>query len=44
MYEDGPYNFTWQIVEECSKETLTEKEKYWIDFYEGQGYGYNIKG
>lgn len=44
MKEDGPYNFTWQVVEECKKEDLTAREKYWIEFYEGQGYGYNIKG
>lgn len=44
MKEDGPYNFTWQVVEECDKKDLTAKEKYWIEFYEGQGYGYNIKG
>ena len=44
MKESGPYNFTWQVVEECKKEDLTAREKYWIEFYEGQGYGYNIKG
>jgi len=40
----GPYNFSWQIVEVCKKEELTAKEKYWIQYYDGQGYGYNIKG
>ena len=44
MQETGPYNFSWQIVEECKKEELTAKEKYWIQYYDGQGYGYNIKG
>lgn len=44
MQETGPYNFSWQVVEECKKEELTAKEKYWIQFYDGQGYGYNIKG
>ena len=44
MKESGPYNFTWQVVAECKKEDLTTREKYWIEFYEGQGYGYNIKG
>lgn len=44
MQETGPYNFSWQIVEECSKDELTSKEKYWIKYYDGQGYGYNIKG
>lgn len=44
MRETGPFNFSWQIVEECKKEELTAKEKYWIQYYDGQGYGYNIKG
>lgn len=44
MKETGVYNFSWQIVEECKKEELTPKEKYWIQYYDGQGYGYNIKG
>lgn len=44
MRQTGIYNFSWQIVERCKKEELTPKEKYWIQYYDGQGYGYNIKG
>lgn len=28
----------WELVEECSKEELSEKEKYWIEFYGGKGW------
>lgn len=41
--EFGINNFTFEILEECSKEKLTEREKYWISFYESDVYGYNIK-
>ena len=41
MYQDGLENYTWEIVEVCSKEQQTEREKYWIDFYKSNDYGYN---
>jgi hypothetical protein len=43
MSELGPENFTWQIVEECSREKLNEREKYWQEFYGAQEFGYSIK-
>lgn len=43
MFEEGLENFTWEIVELCSKEQQTEKEKYWINFYKTIEYGYNMK-
>lgn len=43
MKEHGIENFTFEILEECSKEKLNEREKYWIAFYETNTYGYNIK-
>lgn len=43
MKEDGIENFTFEILEECQREKLSEREKYWIDFYETNTYGYNIK-
>ena len=39
----GIDNFTYEIVEECSKEELDEKEKYYINFYDSQKQGYNIQ-
>lgn len=41
MFEEGLENFTWEIVEVCSKEEQSEKEKYWISFYKSDEYGYN---
>jgi hypothetical protein len=29
MISYGPENFTYEIIEECPKEQLDEKEKYW---------------
>ena len=33
LSEKGIWNFTWEILEEVPKEELTEREKYWIEFY-----------
>lgn len=41
MFEEGLENFTWEIVEICSKEEQSKKEKYWISFYHSDSYGYN---
>ena len=43
MKEYGIDNFTFEVLEECTKENYSEKEKYWINFYETNIYGYNIK-
>lgn len=39
----GEENFTFDILEECTKEELDDKEKYWINYYESDNplYGYN---
>lgn len=34
-------NFTFEIVEFCSREELNEKEKFWINYYSSNVYGYN---
>jgi group I intron endonuclease len=41
--KDGEENFTFDILEECTKEELNEKEKYWIAYYESDNpeFGYN---
>ena len=41
--EDGLENFTFQIVEKCTPDKLTEREKFYIDFYNSKDYGYNSK-
>ena len=41
MQEDGLYNFSFEIIEKCSKDELSEKEKYYIQLYQSKDYGYN---
>ena len=43
MYKEGLENFTFEIVEECSRDKLNEREDYWQDFYHAKDYGYSIK-
>ena len=42
MQEDGIWSFSWELLEECPREFLDEKEKYYIDLYQSKDYGYNI--
>lgn len=37
----GIENFSFDIIEECKKEELDEKEIYWINFYNSFNEGYN---
>lgn len=40
----GEENFQFEIVEECEKEKLIEREQYWIDFTKSCGKkGYNLR-
>ena len=41
MQEDGIWNFSWELLEECPREQLNEKEKYYIELYQSKDYGYN---
>ena len=41
MGSDGLQNFTFELLCECPKEELDEKEKYFIDLYQSNLYGYN---
>ena len=43
MLEQGVENFTFEILEECSGAQLTEREKFYTDFYKAQEFGYSIK-
>ena len=43
MQKDGIENFTFELLEEVSKDKLTEREKYWINFYDSKKYGLNEK-
>ena len=41
MAEDGPEQFTFELLEEVPKEKLRERESYYIDFYDSKTYGLN---
>lgn len=41
MGEEGIWNFTFELLEQCPKEKLNEREKYYIEFYQSNIYGYN---
>ena len=41
MEKDGIDDFTFELLEEVPKEKLTEREKYWITFYDSKSYGLN---
>lgn len=41
MQADGVWNFTFELLEECSRELLNEKEKFWINMYQSDKFGYN---
>lgn len=41
MQEYGIWNFSWEVIEECKREELNEKEKYYIELYQSKEYGYN---
>lgn len=41
MLKDGLQNFSFEILEECPRTELNEKEKYYIQLYQSKEYGYN---
>ena len=43
MYELGPENFTFEVLEECERTKLDEREDYWQEFYQAKEFGYSIK-
>lgn len=44
MYSLGPENFSFEIIEKCSKDELNAREKYWIEYFESNSFGYNATG
>lgn len=36
-------DFTFELLEQCDKDSLNAREKYYIDFYESAKLGYNMK-
>ena len=43
MEKDGVQNWTFELLEEVPKDKLTEREKYWIEFYDSKRYGLNMR-
>lgn len=41
MIADGLWNFSFEVLEECPREDLNEKERYYIQLYQSKEYGYN---
>ena len=43
MIAAGPENFTFEIVEECERTLLDEREDFWQDYFKAKEFGYSIK-
>lgn len=43
MLEIGPHNFTFEIIEECDRILLNEREDYWQEYFKAKEFGYSIK-
>ena len=43
MLAIGVENFTFEIVEECDRAKLNEREDYWQDYFKAKEFGYSIK-
>lgn len=43
MFEEGIWNFTFELLEECDKKDLDSREDFYQQFYKVIEYGYSIK-
>lgn len=43
MLAIGVENFTFELVEECTRDQLDEREDYWQEFFHAKDFGYSIK-
>ena len=43
MQEFGVENFSFEVLEKCSKEQLNQQEDYWQNFFSAKTFGYSIK-
>ena len=44
MQNSSLWFWTFELLEECPKEKLNEREKFWIDFYQSNKIGLNTQG
>ena len=42
MQNSSLWNWTFELLEECEKNKLNEREKFWINFYQSDKMGYNM--
>lgn len=42
MQEYGVWNFTFEVLQKCSRDKLNEKERFWIEMYQSNKVGMNI--
>lgn len=43
MLSIGVENFTFEIIEECDRTLLNEREDYWQEYFKAKEFGYSIK-
>ena len=43
MLSIGVENFSFEIIEECERDRLNEREDYWQEFFKAKEFGYSIK-
>ena len=43
MYKLGVENFSFEIIEECSRDMLNEREQFWQEYFKAKEFGYSIK-
>jgi hypothetical protein len=43
MIAFGVENFSFEIIEECPREKLDEREDYWQEYFKAKEFGYSIK-
>ena len=41
MLKDGVINFTFELLEQCDRQLLNEKERFYINLYQAYEFGYN---
>jgi len=42
MMKEGVWNFSFELLEECERSKLNERESYWISFYDSASWGMNL--
>ena len=43
MITFGVENFSFEVIEECAREKLDEREDYWQEYFKAKEFGYSIK-